>query len=78
MSYLAANDALAILQAPVGACGLHGADELSFAILSLVSQFIDRGYTASEAVGAIEDAKQELYRITIGPAMAQRKFEFGG
>jgi hypothetical protein len=77
MSYLPKADREAIDSSPIGNCELSDSNEFSYAILQLAIQFIGNDSArADEAVGAIESAKVELYRVLISPSTMQRKFDF--
>ena len=62
----------------VGACILENDNELTYAILLLSKQYMkSSGCSPNQVVGAIESAKQEIYRKHINPAMVQSEFDHG-
>jgi hypothetical protein len=68
----------AIDSSPVSACVLESDHELTYAILLLTKQYmIKHGGSPNQAVGAIESAKQEIYRKHITPSMVQSEYDHG-
>ena len=63
---------------PIGNCQLNDPSELSYAIIQLALQYAKEDHKVlQEAIGAIESAKQEVYRKYVNPAAAQHEFEHG-
>jgi hypothetical protein len=76
MPYPKKKDRDSIDASPVGNCQTKSAEELIYAIMQLAIQFaISDHEKLQEAIGAIESAKQELYRKYISPAAAQKEFD---
>lgn len=79
MPYPAKKQRDTIDRSPVGDCVFTEHNELTYATIRLALQFAkDDHAKLQEAIGAIESAKQELYRKYITPAAAQHEFEHGG
>ena len=79
MAYLPPEERIKIDQMKIGDCGRISNDaQLTYALLKVVRQYIYEGGCSapSEAVGALENAKSELYRVVINPGNAQRQFDF--
>ena len=67
-----------ILQSPIGNCTLLTGRELSFAIMTLVTNYAkDRPDMHTDAIGAIESAKNEFYQKHVRPFEDQQEFENG-
>jgi hypothetical protein len=78
MSYPPKKDRAIIDISPIGNCELQIPSELTYAILRLALQYARHDHTIlQEAIGAVESAKQELYRKYVNPASAQHEFDNG-
>jgi hypothetical protein len=63
-------------QSTIGEPSIRNEDELAYAILSLARHYGGGDIIMlNGAVGALESAKQELFRTDINPKQAQRQFE---
>lgn len=78
MSHIAKQTREALLLHPVGKCPMLNGSELSFVMMSLLTQYVGNNPAYyNEALGAIERAKNELYRRHIKPFEEQQRFENG-
>jgi hypothetical protein len=79
MSYPPKTSRVTIDISPIGNCQLETPGELTYAILQLALQYAKHDHAVlQEAIGAVESAKQELYRKYVNPASAQHEFDHGG
>lgn len=79
MAYPPKSNRAVIDISPIGNCQLNEPSELTYAVLQLALQYSKYNHaTLQEAIGAVESAKQELYRKYVNPAAAQYEFDNGG
>jgi hypothetical protein len=79
MSHIPKKSREQIDQAPIGDCKLLNGRELSYAIMVLARPLLEGDpRRQQEVIGALEQAKQELYRLYIKPFEKQEQFENGG
>ena len=79
MAYVSSETAKIIRDTKIGEISFESANELTYSILQLIQSYLNDNFNNyNEVVGAIEDAKQELFRTVIGPSNAQKKFDFEG
>jgi len=78
MAYIPKAAKNSIDVSPIGNCQLGNDKELTYAILCIIKQYVKQhANKAAEAVGSLESAKQELYRIHIIPETKQSEFDHG-
>jgi hypothetical protein len=76
MPYLTKRDRNVIDSSPIGDSELQNPRELAYAVMQLVLQYVSKDKKLyPEAMGAVDLAKEELYRKYINPLSAQHEFE---